>query len=148
VICAAGAEETISVPAPDVVERAVVFDGVPIRFVGRRGAAVVEARLEPWDVPAAFALRSAEIAPGLFRCALQVADARGTPVLAYEGEARVTLPPGARGSLVGGARLPVHAGQAAFVVETPGAAADVSVACALDDFPPQTISLAGGGRTP
>ena len=147
-IRAAGAEETISVSEPDMVESDVVFDGAPIRFVGRRGADIVEARLEPWDVPAAFALRSAEIAPGLFRCALQVADARGTPVFAYEGEARVTLPPGARGSLVGGSHLPVHAGQAAFYVEMPGVAADVSIACALDDFPPQTISLAGRGRTP
>lgn len=147
VIRAADAEETISVPAPGVVEYDAIFDGAPIRFVGRRGTAVVEARLKPWDVPAAFALRSAEIDPGLFRCALQVADARGTPVLGYEGEARVTLPPGARGSLIGGSRLPVHAGQAAFVVETSGAAVDDSVACALDDFPLQTISLAGGGRS-
>ncbi len=141
-----GAREVIATPRPDLYEVDVDFDGAPLRFEGRHGNGTVEAVLVPWDVPAAFILRAAPVptAAGtvpLFRCELQVVDAQGAAVGGYEGDAVVRLPVGVRASLVGGDRLPVHAGQAAFYVELPPGAAELKVECALDDFVTQTLGL-------
>jgi hypothetical protein len=133
---------------PDLYELDLLFDGGPIRFVGRRFGCTAEARLDPWDAPVGFALRAEPpLADGrphaspVLRCRLQVFDGHGAAVMGYEGEARISLPEGIRASLIGGDRLPVHGGQATFHVEAPLFAAEVPLACTLDDFPPATLRL-------
>ena len=66
----------------------------------------------------------------------------------YEGEALVRLPAGVRASLIGGDRLPVHAGQAVFYVERPCDGSEVQLECVLDDFKPQIMRLAPEERAP
>jgi len=131
------------VPEPGWIEIDVEFDGGPVRFVG----AGVETTLEPWDEPAGFSVRAETLAPNLFRCRLQIADERGTPVLGFEGEALVRLPAGARASLVGGEAAPVHAGQATFYVETAGSA-DIVMECHVAGCGQQSIRLPTGGGRP
>lgn len=154
-IRADGTEEPVVIPRPDLYEMDVHFDGHPLRFSGRRAdGTTVETALLPWKEPAAFELQADAPLPGtapaarpVFRCALQVRDDSGVSVLAYEGEAQVSLPPGARASLIGGQRIPVHGGQASFFVEIPRTAAELRIECALDDFPPQSLRLSSGTPT-
>ena len=51
-------------------------------------------------------------------------------------------------SLIGGDRLPVHAGQAVFYVEQPCDGSEVQLECVLDDFKPQILRLAPEERAP
>jgi hypothetical protein len=154
-IRADGTTEALPVSEPDLHEIDLDFDGGPVRFEGRHGnGSMVETSLVPWDVPTAFSLQASppmetDDAASLpvIRCALQVLDAHGVAVMGYEGEARVSLPPSVRASLIGGAYVPVHAGQAAFYVETPRDAQDVKVDCILDDLPPQTLRLSTRAST-
>jgi len=144
--------ELLATPVPDLYEMDLCFDGGPVRFVGRHAAGTVEASLAPWGSPAAFSVRADPLAeadgtasPPLFRCAIQVVDADNVPVLGYEGEARISLPASVRASLIGGERLPVHAGQAVFFAEAPHGPADAALECRLDEFPPQILRLPAGG---
>lgn len=154
-IRADGTEEPLAIPRPDLYELDVPFDGSPLRFSGRRDdGASAETVLRPWQEPAAFRLQAGAPLPGadpaarpLLRCTLQVLDGSGISVLGYEGEAQVTLPPGARASLIAGRNIPVHGGHAAFFVEVPGGASDLRIECALEDFPPQSVRLSSGTTT-
>ncbi|HAL92327.1 MAG TPA: hypothetical protein DCM68_04800 [Verrucomicrobia bacterium] len=139
ILRAEGSSETRATPVPDLYEIDLDFDGGPIRFVGN-GA---EATLLPWGEPARFSVRTETMASNLFRCWLQVADEHGAPVQGFEGDARIRLPAGARGSLVGSERAPVHAGAAAWTVETARPAEKIAMECAVDGFPAQTIFLGG-----
>ena len=138
-----GSSERLAVPEPGWIELDVDFDGGPIRFVGNG----VETTLAPWGEPAEFSVRSEILAPNLFRCSLQVADAHGVPALGFEGEALVRLPAGARAALIGGEQAPVHAGQATFYVETARAGTDVSLECRVAGCGQRNLRLpAEGGR--
>lgn len=146
-----GTREILALSKPELLEKDVVFANAPLRLEGHHPAGLVAADLDPWGAPAAFDLQAVLVAePGnaacpLYRCTLQVRDAQGAAVLAYEGDAIIPLPSGCRSALIGGERLPVHGGHAAFFIELPREAADITVECRLDDFPPQTLRLRGGG---
>ena len=148
IVRADGTRAVRSTPLADLYEWDEAFDGAPLRFLGRHPAGPVETRLVPWDAPAALALRAERLDSRNFRCALQVADAQGVAVGGYEGEALVHLPAGVRASLIGGDRLPVHAGQAVFYVERPCDGSEVQLECVLDDFKPQIMRLAPEERAP
>lgn len=135
-------------PVPDLYEIDLDFNGFPVRFAGSHANGAVETQLVPWGTAAGFELRTERISPELVGCRLQVADATGVPVFHYEGEARVHLPLEVRASLVGGTRVPVHAGQAVFFVESAGITPQVVAECALDDFPVQRICLFPDGGVP
>ena len=143
-----GTQETLATPRPDLYEWDVRFDGQPLRFVGRNAdGSLSETTLRPWGDPAAFILQAVPMASPTFRCSLQVQDAAGAAVLAYEGEARMALPPGTRASLIAGNRIPVHGGQAVFFVEGPRDGSDLRIVGTLDDFPAQTLRLSSGMAT-
>lgn len=147
-IRADGTHETLATPRPDLYEWDVRFDGQPLRFVGRNAdGSISETTLRPWGDPSAFTLQAVPMAGPTYRCSLQVQDAAGAPVLAYEGEAQMALPPGARASLIAGNRIPVHGGQAVFYVEGPRDGSELRIEGALDDFPPQTLRLSSGMAT-
>lgn len=145
---ATGTRTCLPTPLPDLYETDVIFDHGPVQLVGRHPGGVVEAWLVPWGAAAAFSVQADAVASGLFRCTLQVADRAGTPVLGYEGDAMMRMPPGVRASLVGGASLPVHAGRAAFFAEQFPGATEVRIECTLEDFPAQWLVLPGAGEAP
>ena len=144
-----GRVETLQVPSPDVIEMDVCFDGSPLLVSGRHAdGSTVETALLPWGAPVAFSLQADTPLPAIdaserpvCRCVLQVRDAQSVAVHGYEGEARLSLPPGVRASLVGGERLAVHGGRAAFYAEYPRDAAGLEVTGALDGFAPRSLRL-------
>lgn len=146
-----GTRDVLALPAPDLLEKDVVFENAPLHLEGHHPAGTVAASLEPWGEATAFDLQAALLTePGsagrpLYRVTLQVRDAEGAAVLAYEGDAIIPPPSGCRLSLIGGERLPVHGGQGTFFIERPREIADISVECRLDDFLPQTLHLRGEG---
>ena len=147
-IRADGSEETISGSRPDLYEWDARFDGQPLRFVGRNAdGSLLETTLRPWNAPVGFTLQATPMAGATFRCFLQVRDAAGAPVLAYENDARISIPSVARASALGGSYVPVHGGQAAFFVDAPLPATDLRLECALGDFPPQILPLLPGETT-
>lgn len=155
-IRADGTGDVVLAPRPDLIERDVDFDGGPLRVIGRHERGTVEARLEPWGVPAAIRLRAAPVpeaagaAHPLFRCEAQVVDARGAAVRVCEGEARVDAPAGVCASLIGGDRVPVRGGRAAFYLEWPADRAEGVLTFAMDGLPPQTLRwpLSAGSPAP
>lgn len=155
ILRADGNRQRLDTPSPNLYEVDLHFDGAPIRFVGQHPRQTVEVRLDPWSAPAAFFLQADPPMPGaadtlapLLRCVLQVVDAKGTAVMGYEGEARVQLPAGLHASLIGGDRVPVHAGQAAFYVEAPCHETNIPLHCTLDDFTPQSLRLFADAAPP
>lgn len=145
ILRADGARETLPTPLPDLYEIDLDFDGAPACFLGRHAAGSAEVQLIPWGAPTAFSLRADSMAPGLFRCSLQVVDAQGVAVKGYEGEAHARFPASVRASLVGGESIPVHAGEAVFYAELAGDAGEIALECRLDVFSPQIFFLR---RTP
>jgi beta-galactosidase len=147
ILHADGSRESLASETPGLYDIDLPFDGGPVRFHGSFQGQAVETRLVPWGPAAGFMLHAEPLPspsdddPPVLQCTLQVLDADGHPVLGYEGEAHIRLPDGIRASLIGGNRIPVHAGQAAFFVEAPRGETHVPLHATLDDLPPRSIEL-------
>lgn len=146
-----GQSRRLNTPQPGLYMLDLVFDGAPLRVVGSHAQGAVETGLRPWGPAVRLGLAVDLLAgtgrpctsPPVARCTLQVYDVSGETVQGYEGDACIRFDGAGsvRASVIGGDRLPVHAGRAVFYVEQPVGGLPLRVSCALEGLPPITQTL-------